>query len=58
MGLPRPVRVNVAFRFGIGQMNQLLKAVSVIKNIPEGAVMAGGCVALSFRLLRLIGVTS
>lgn len=58
IGLSQSAWVNVAFRFQIGQMNQLLKAVSIIKNIPEGAVMAGGYVAVSFRLLRLMGVTS
>lgn len=45
-------------------MNQTLKAITAIKNAPEGAAMA--CVfpglvyvlQLGFRLLGLIGVTS
>lgn len=36
----QPAQVNVAIYFDISRMNQPLKAVSVIKNTPEGAAMA------------------
>lgn len=53
----------MAFYFNTGKMNQSLKAISLIKNTPEssyGSRISTVCVrvAVSFRLLELIGVTS
>lgn len=38
--LVQPTQVNVAIYFDISRMNQPLKAISVIKNAPEGAARA------------------